>query len=421
MKILVLSLTFSPDNVSTAQIWAGIAGDAAAAGHDVRVLSTTPHFHRDPGMEAEQPIRNWLWRFVRRSEYRGIPVYHVWMPNKSVWPPLRMLSWVWFHAAATLLGWFMRFRPDVVVAPSPPLTIGVNAWAIAAVRRAKFVYNVQEIYPDIAVNLGVMKNRALIGFFSRMERFIYRKAAAVTSITPSMCAKIASRTAPEKVRLVPNFVEMPDSPPPERDNPLAREFSLRGRFVVAYAGNMGVPQRLGALVELARAEPGLTVLFAGGGGDEKRIRESAAGLPNVVFAGYQPISRMPEIYAACDIFYVGQDPQAGADGIPSKIYRILGNGKPLAVLADPGSDLARFAAESGGGVLLDGNPAVAAEQIRSLMREPARLAALAEAGRAHVSRSFSRSAVSRTYIDLFEESARPAPAEKGKAGDGVRC
>ena len=401
MKITVLSLIFSPDNVSTAQIWASLAEDFKAAGHEVCVITTTPHFHRDAGMERKQPLRNWLWRLVRRSDYAGIPVYHVLMPDKSVWPPLRMLSWIWFHFAATLLGWFLRFKPDVVVAPSPPLTIGLNAWAIAAVRRARYVYNVQEIYPDIAINLGMMKSRRAIKFFRAIERLTYAKAAAVTSITPAMCAKIASRTDPGKVRLIPNFVDLSDVREVARDNGFAREHGLGGRFVLAYAGNMGVPQKLGVMVELARRITELTVLFVGGGGDADRLKREADGLANVVFVDYQPISRMGEIYAASDVFYVGQDPQAAADGIPSKIYRILGHNKPILAMTSPGSDLADFVRSSGGGVLIGEDMDAAAAVMRELMADRPRLAALAATGRDYVLKSFSRSTVAASYLQLF--------------------
>ena len=105
MKILLLSLIFSPDNVSTAQIWSDIAEDLKAAGHDLCVITTTPHFHRDSSMEARQPLRRWIGRLVQRSEYSGIPVYHVLMPNKGCPPPIRMLSWIGFHIVSTLLGW----------------------------------------------------------------------------------------------------------------------------------------------------------------------------------------------------------------------------------------------------------------------------------------------------------------------------
>lgn len=403
MNIVILSLIFSPDNVSTAQIWAGIAEDLKGKGHNVCVITTTPHFHRDASMESKQPLRNWLWKLVQKSEYAGIPVYHVLMPNKGIWPPLRMLSWINFHVVSTFIGWFMRFKPDVVIAPSPPLTIGLNAWAISVFRRAKYIYNVQEIYPDIAINLGIMKNSLSIRFFSWLERFTYRKAACVTSITPGMCAKIASRTDPAKVSLVPNFVDLSDVSVVGRDNDFSRENGLLGKFVLAYAGNMGVPQKLGVMVELARKIPELIVLFVGGGGDAARLREQAEGLENVKFVDYQPICRMPEIYAASDLFYVGQDPQACSDGIPSKIYRILGYRKPLLVMTRPDSDLAKFVQDSGGGVQISEDIESAAPVVRNLMNDVAKLKSLGESGRLYVERSFSRTAISNQYDSICRE------------------
>jgi len=403
MKVLVLSLIFSPDNVSTAQIWAGISEDLKNAGHEVRVLTTTPHFHRDVSMEAKQPLRRCFGKLVQKSEYAGIPVTHILMPDKSIWPPLRMLSWINFHVLSTLIGWFSSFKPDVVIAPSPPLTIGLNAWAIAAVRGAKYVYNVQEIYPDIAVNLGMMRNRRVIGFFSWLERFTYRKAAVVTSITKAMCAKIAQRTDPKKVRLVPNFVDLSDVVEAPRDNAFAQEQGLGGHFVMTYAGNMGVPQKLGVMVELARRIPELTVLLIGGGGDAAHLKEQAVGLANVKFVDYQPISRMPEIYAASDLFYVGQDPKACADGIPSKIYRILGYRKPLLVMTSPTSDLAAFVRESGSGLLIDEDYEKSAELVRALVRDAARLSAFGGNGYRFVREAFARSVVSGQYNAICQE------------------
>ena len=404
MKITILSLIFSPDNVSTAQIWAGIAEDLKSYGHEIRVITTTPHFHRDASMEAKQPLRKWFGRFIQRSEYAGIPVYHILMPDKSIWPPLRMLSWINFHIVATLLGWFMRFKPDVVIAPSPPLTIGLNAWAIASMRGSiGYIYNVQEIYPDIAVNLGIMRNRRVIGFFKWLEKLIYRKAAGVTSITPAMCAKIAERTEKAKVRLVPNFVDLSDVLKVERCNDFAIANGLLDKFVMTYAGNMGVPQKLGVMVELARRIPELTVLFVGGGGDAARLKELAEGLSNVVFVDYQPISMMPQIYAASDICYVGQDPQACSDGIPSKIYRILGYKKPLVVLTRKDSDLAEFVRESKSGVILSEDIETAAKSVRDLMTKPLEIQEFGAAGYSYVKAAFARSVVSKKYDDFCRD------------------
>jgi colanic acid biosynthesis glycosyl transferase WcaI len=403
MKILVLSLIFSPDNVSTAQIWSGIAEDLRRAGHELCVITTTPHFNRDASLEANHKLYPWIGKLIQKSTLGDIPVFHILMPSKHIWVPLRLLSWIGFHILSTLLGWFLKFKPNVIIAPSPPLTIGLSAWAIALIRRATYIYNVQEIYPDIAVNLGMMKNRRIIQFFTWMERFIYRKSAAVTSITPAMCAKIKERVTPEKVWHIPNFVDLSDVKVVERDNDFARTYDLGQRFVVTYAGNMGVPQNLGVLVDLAKALPDLTVLFVGDGGDAARLKQIAEGLPNVRFVPYQPLSRMPEIYACSDLFYVGQDPKACADGIPSKIYRILGYRKPLLVMTAPQSDLAEFVTTSNSGILMEADLQKNIAQLRDLMANPTQLTTMGEAGFNYVSTVFARPLISKQYETLCQK------------------
>lgn len=410
-KVLLLSLIFSPDNVSTAQIMGGIAEDLAAAGHEVRVISTTPHYHRDLSLEAAQPLRRWFGRLIQKSDFHGIAAYHIWMPNKQCHPLLRILSWMNFHATSTILSLFLRFRPDVVLAPSPPLLIGLNAWAIAGLHRAKYIYNVQELYPDIAVNLGVIRNKAVIGLLSRVERFIYRHAAAVTTITEAMLRKIEARVdRPDKAKLIPNFVDFGFIREASPANPFAEKYHLDGKFVITYAGNMGVPQNLEILVEavksLAEAEPTLRLMLIGDGGAKTRLLGLAEGAGNVEIVDYQPISAMPDIYAASHLFYVGQSPDASSDGIPSKIYRIMGNHKPLLVVSAEGSDLARCVADVGSGeALATTNPAVLAATIRRVMADRPSLTEMGEKGFRYVSSTFERHQVTRQYSELVSAIA----------------
>jgi colanic acid biosynthesis glycosyl transferase WcaI len=272
------------------------------------------------------------------------------------------------------------------------------------VRRAKYIYNVQEIYPDIAVNLGMMKNPRIISFFKWMERFIYKHSMAVTSITPAMCNKIKERVTPEKVHHIPNFVDLSDVKTVERDNDFAKTYDLQNRFVVTYAGNMGVPQNLGVLIELAKALPDLTVLFVGDGGDAARLKQVAEGVTNVRFVPYQPLSRMPEIYACSDLFYVGQDPKACSDGIPSKIYRILGYKKPLLVLTAPNSDLAQFVTTAKSGLLLSDDYSTTIEQLRSLMTNSEALKKMGQDGYNYVSNVFARPIISQQYETLCKQA-----------------
>src|SRR6185437_8569367 len=111
------------------------------------------------------------------------------------------------HAISTLIGWFALPAFDVVIAPSPPMTIGVSAWLVCLVRRSPLVYNVQEIYPDVAVQLGALRNRALIAVLQRLERFVYGRSDVVTVISSGMVENLRSKSVPPaKLRLIPNYV-----------------------------------------------------------------------------------------------------------------------------------------------------------------------------------------------------------------------
>lgn len=394
-NVLLLSLIYSPDNVSTAQIMAGIAGDLKRGGFGVKVLTTTPHYHRDAGMEAVQPLSWRIWPLVKKSSLGGIDVTHIVMPSKSCPKPLRLLSWFWFVFAAAILGATTRFKFDSILVCTPPPFIGPCAALISRIRRAKLVYNVQEIYPDIAVNLGAMRAGGMVErFFAWMEKVTYRRAAFVTSITEAMCAKLRARLDPAKVRLVPNFVETaPGAPLPPKTG---------GSFTVTYAGNMGVPQKLDLLVEAARLAPEIKVLLVGDGRDRPRLAKLAAGLGNVEFTGYLPLGEMPRIYAQSDLFYVGQDAAAAADGIPSKIYRILGNGRAIIAATAAGSDLASFIADSGGGVTItDFSAATLAAALQRLSADASRIAAMARLGGEYVRERYSREKISSEYAEML--------------------
>ena len=232
-NVLVLSLVFPPDGVSTASIMGDLAADLKARGHDVRVVTTSPHYNRDESAEARQPLHRWWGTLLRRSDYGGIPVIHTLMPRKGAGIAGRLAAWTAFHVLSTAVCLVATPRPDVLIAPSPPLTVGVSAWIVCGWRRARFIYNVQEIYPDIAVNLGALRNRALIRLLQSVERFVYSRAAAITVIAPRMRDRLLEKgVAPAKVEVAPNFVDVADLRPAPKDNAFSQEHHLTSRFVV---------------------------------------------------------------------------------------------------------------------------------------------------------------------------------------------
>ncbi len=422
MNILLLTLVFPPDSVSTAQIMGDLACDLRSCGHSVTVLTTTPHYNRDLEEEAKQPLANCWGPLLRRSDFRGIPVYHTIMPRKSSSVFLRLLAWAGFHKLSTFVGIVIVPKPDIIIAPSPPLTIGLSAWLIGLFRRAPYIYNVQEIYPDIAIGLGALSNPSVIRLLFALERFVYKKAAKVTVIAPRMRQNLLAKGVPEeKVEVIPNFVDIDGLLPLPKDNVFSRMHSVHDKFTVSYAGNLGVAQGLDSFIEAAdilRHESAIRFMMMGDGTKREALRRrvETLGLENFIFLPHQPYSLVPQIYAASDISLVPQAAETGFDAVPSKVYRIMACSRPVIAVTDPSSDLARLINDARCGVLIPPGSAVKlADAILWAYRNQGKLLSLGEAGRLHVVQYYARKAVTNRYEELARsvvtsQSQRNSPA-----------
>jgi colanic acid biosynthesis glycosyl transferase WcaI len=405
--VLILSQVFPPDAVSTAQIMGDLAVDLMAKGHSVTVLTTCPHYNRDEEAEAAQPLKRRWGPLLKCSTFHGAEVLHTMMPQKSKGVWRRILAWMGFHAISTVAGMAIPRRVNVIITPSPPLTIGLSAWLLGLFHRCPYVYNVQEIYPDIAIRLGALKNGFAARVLFRLERFVYDHAARITVIAPNMRENLLAKgTPPEKVEVIPNFVDLNQLSPVPKDNPFSRDHGLVDYFVVAYAGNMGPAQGLETLVDAAallRERGEIKFLFMGNGTLQDTLRESieARGLQNVVFLPYQPYSVMPMAYGASDLNVVPLAATTGGDALPSKIYRIMACARPVLAITERGSDLANLVESVGCGFCCQpGNAALLAETILAAYEARDGLASLGAAGRTCVEQKYSRLAVTGRYEEL---------------------
>jgi colanic acid biosynthesis glycosyl transferase WcaI len=421
--VLVLSLVFPPDGVSTAVIMGELSVDLRKAGHDVTVVTTVPHYNRDLEAEARQPLTRLWGPLLYRSEFQGLRVLHVGMPRKSGNVLARLLAWAQFHVLSLVAAAALIRRVDVILTPSPPLTIGVCAWLLGTLYRAPFVYNVQEAYPDIAIALGALRNRRVISLLLALERFVYGRARVVTVIASGMQRRILAKPVPpEKVRLIPNFVDVNDMVPLPKANGFSREHGLDRAFVVTYAGNMGPAQGLHTILDAAAllaGEPDLLFLLVGEGSLHEQLKAAVRerGLANVRILPHQPYDLVPQIYAASDLCVVPLTGQAGADAVPSKVYRIMACERPVLACADADSDLADLVRRARCGMVVPpGSPERMAAAVREAMRSPSACAEMGRAGRAHVLAHYSRDSVSEQYETLIREVAGLPPQPAGIHG-----
>ena len=421
--VLVLSLVFPPDGVSTAVILGELSADLKKAGHDVTVVTTAPHYNRDAGAEARQPLTRVWGPVLSRSEFQGARVLHVAMPRKGRSVLLRLLAWGQFHVLSVVAALALVRRVDVIVSPSPPLTVGVCAWLLGLCYRAPYAYNVQELYPDIAISLGALRNRWAISVLFALERFVYARARFITVIAPGMRRRILMKgVPPDKVRLIPNFVDADDLTPGPKANVFSRQHGLDEAFVVTYAGNMGPAQALDTVLDAAtllKAEPRLKFLLVGEGTSFDRLRRRAyeQGLANVLMLPHQSYDLVPQIYAASDLCLVPLAVNTASDAVPSKVYRIMACARAVLACADAESDLADLIrAAQCGAVVSPGSPEALAKAIVAAMRDPAASAAMGEAGRRYVLTQYARPSISAQYDALIREAThvtKPAVTSHG--------
>lgn len=341
-KILIHSLIFSPDGVSTAYLYNDIALAFKKAGYDVVVLTTTPHFNVVEEQLQKQTMKWGVWGIFKKSSFKGIPVYHI--PQKKFKSTiLRLAGFVYWHIVSFILGLCIR-NIDVILSPSPPLTIGRINQLLSWFKRCKVIYNVQEIYPDI---LG-LKDGFVHRVLSRMERKVYNGSDAVTTIDKVFYDSIAGRFDDKsKLHIIPNFVDTELYRPGVSTSELDRGLFPESKSIkVLYAGNIGYAQDWECMVRLAEKTRDCDVeYFVIGEGVMKSYveeKKSELRLEKVHVLPYQPRHLMPAIIAYSDLQFIFMTPQMEGQGFPSKVYTIMACGKPLLVGSGENTPIVNF-------------------------------------------------------------------------------
>ncbi|MDQ3916290.1 MAG: glycosyltransferase family 4 protein [Actinomycetota bacterium] len=405
MRLAFLVPHFAPDTAPTGAVATRIVEELGARGHRIEVVTALPWYreHRiEPGYEG---------RLVRREDTRWGRITRVHpFPADDKRAILRRAAAFGGFSVLTAAAGARGPRLDGVLALSPPLTLGVAGWAVARRRNAPFVFNVQDVFPDVAVELGVVRNPRLVAAARRLERWCYARADAVTVLSEDLRDNVVRKAhEPAKVKVIPNFVDTGAIVPAERENAYRHELGLTGKTVVMYAGNVGLSQSLDLVVAAAGAlahEEDLVFVVNGAGAGRAALEEAARGLRNVVFVDPQPAERLPEVLAAADVHLVPLKRGLARSSVPSKTYSILAAARPLVASVDVGSEVARIVEQSGAGIAVPPeDPEAFTKGVRRLTEDPAEAAAMGEAGRRWVESWASPARVAQAYEELFESLA----------------
>jgi len=403
LRILLLTTYYKPDVAATGVIMSQIAERLVAMGHRVTVLTTMPHYDRNRIWDE------YRWKLIKKERDRGLSIWrlYIYVPEAKNSNLGRFLSYFSFNVLSILSGFFCR-KHDLILVPSPPLTNGITADLLSRFYRIPFIYNVQDIWPDVVIRAGVLTNSTLIAFFRRMEGYIYKRASEITVLSRQMKGALTAKGVPaEKLHIIPTCQDPDFVRPLPRQNDFSASQQINEKFVVLFAGNVGHSQGLDTVLESARLledKSDILFLIIGNGVAKSSLEDYARklNLSNVRFLPYQPHARIPEIYASADVCLVPLKRGFTTESVPSKVHTIMAAARPIIASVDPGSATSELIEKAECGLCVElGNPTVLAEAILKLHDDPLLTSVLARNGRRYVKRYFTPEIVASQYHDLL--------------------
>jgi colanic acid biosynthesis glycosyl transferase WcaI len=391
-RLLVLNQYYAPGVEATGQLLAQLCSDLTAD-FDVTVVTAS-----SADVPAGRENRDGVYLIrVRSTSFERRRLF------------LRALNYATFLLQALRVG-LAQERPDVVLAMTDPPVIGNLASIVARRVRAPLVVVSQDVFPETAVRLGRIRSRVVVGALRLLVNAYLRRADRIVAIGETMRVRLIAKGArPERVTVIPNWVDTTALAPAPRDNAWARANGFAHKFVVMHSGNVGHAQDLESLIRAATLlddVDGLVVAIIGGGARRAELVALAREMnaDRVRFMPYQPRETLAESLSAADVHVVGLARGLAGYVVPSRLYGVLAVARPVICAADAESETAQLVERVGCGIVVEpGRPVQLADAIRRARFGELDLEELGKRGREYVTREADRRVAVRRYRALLDE------------------
>jgi colanic acid biosynthesis glycosyl transferase WcaI len=403
MHILIYSYNYHPEPIGIAPLMTELAEGLVKRGHKVRVITGMPNY---PQREIYDGYQN---KWYLTEQKNGVTIERSYVRIKSqpnlVDRLLLELSFVF----TSLPQAFKGGRPDVIILTVPPLLGTLPATTLGWLYNCPVVLNVQDILPEAAVRIGLLKNKWMIRTLAALEKFAYRTAHTISVITDGFRENLVNKGVPvNKIVCIPNWVNVNFIRPlPKQSNSWISNHQLNGKFVVLYSGNIALTQGLETVIEAAvclRHIKDIVFVIVGESRALQRLQEYCLsnGADNVLLLPLQPREKLPEMLAASDVGLIVQKHNVISFNMPSKIPLLLASGRPI-VGSVPATGTAAKAIElSGGGIVVEPeSPQAMAAAVHDLYANPALGRKLGNTGRQFAEENYSLEQALDRYEWLF--------------------
>jgi len=403
VRILLLNLYYPPDTSATAKM-AQTVVDALSAAHEVTVVCGRPSY---------EPTERRAWRLWRTETAGGslqaakAKIIRVGSTDYSrTEMRRRVLNYLTYVALSVPVS--LSVRCEVVLGMTDPPFEGIVAALVALLKGKPLVYNVRDLYPDMAMGGSIVKPGLLTKVWEKLHRWALRRSKRVVALGEDMRARIVAKgVKAERVTVVRDGAEICEAgSSPAVDFEVVRAIRGDFKFVLLHAGNLGFYGAWETLVAAARklADEGIGLVFVGDGAQREQVKAAAADCTNVRFLPFFPAGKISSVLAAPDAHVVTV--KRGLEGVivPSKMYGILAAGKPIVAVAPPDTDVAKIGEERGFAVSADPDDALrVADVIRQVSRNAEKLRRMGEAARA-AAPDYDRTNELRKFVRIIEEA-----------------
>ncbi len=375
LNVVVYSIHYYPEQIGIGVFNRGMAEYLARQGHEVTVVTAFPWY---PSWKVGHPYAG---RWSKAESEGGVTILRSFVPslNKVNVRTRVMHETVFALSSCWRLLKILFKKIDAVIVVCPPLQLGFWAWFFCRVKRIPFIFHIQDLQIDAAADLGLIKNRFILGFLRRWERFLFRRAALLSTISDGMKKRIETKGAFRRpVLLFPNWVDTQFLKPVSRDNAFREHYGIgRDKFIVLYAGNIGEKQGVDILADaalLTKDRKDILYLIVGEGAGLNRLKQRLQDIEpeQIRLLPLQPREMLPLMLGAADLSLIIQKKGVGDFLMPSKLWNIMGSSRPVVAAAEADCELARCIQKSGcGEVVPPEDPKLLAGVILKFYDDPA--------------------------------------------------
>lgn len=404
MKLLLLTAYFPPEIGSASHLFYELAESLAKKKYRVTVITGFPRYNVD-----KKRMKDYKGKFIIRELAAGIRVVRLRIPFFSGSIPVFKGLNQFITAVFLFFAGLFFASCDLILLYSPPLPLGLSGYFLGKIKKSSLLVNVQDLFPQSAIDLGVLKNKYLIKFFETIEGFIYEKADFIIVHSPGNEQHVINKGAgAHKVTVIPNWVDTDLIKPSNRFNRFRKEHSLDNKFIVSFVGVMGYSQDMEVIIESAlqlRDCEKILFLLVGGGikkeGLEKKVKNN--NLRNVKFLPFQSREKYPSVLSASDVCLVTLKEEVKTPVVPSKIASIMSSARPLIAGMNFNGDAIRLIEEAECGICVEpGNSQMLTDGIMKLYNNCALRDELSKKGRMYAQQYFSRDVCIAKYEKVFK-------------------